>query len=1255
MKNISQYIVIALLFVGIRMNAQVEAVVTIQNKTITASSAEADRLPVATQSIIIKPTTLIQAGSNFHAVISADPYINLSLDDTQNYIFTRSYQTEMSTPNGIINNKDVIEGVTYFDGLGRPKQQIGIKASNDKQDIVTFIDYDEYGRQEKEYLPYEATGTLGSYRTNAESATASFYDEPKYQNTANPFSETAFEPSPLNRVLKQAAPGYDWRMGGGHEIEFGYETNTATEVRLFTITFTNDDTEIPTLTGGTTFYGANELYKSVTYDENHTSGTAHSTEEFKDKQGRVILKRTYASTDSATPEAHDTYYVYDDFGNLTYVIPPKVTIHNTEGVSDEELTELCYQYRYDYRNRLIEKKIPGKGEEYIVYNKLDQPVMTQDANQRSRSAWLFTKYDAFGRVAYTGKTSDNRDRDAIQTEINALTGNLWVTRGAPVLIGGATMYYDNGGYPNAQNAEVLTINYYDDYSFLGSEDALFNNPGTTYNQNITPNTKSLATGSKVKVLSTSFWITTATYYDAKARPIYIVSQNEYLNTTDIAETKMDFVKALESKTTHIKDDNTPIVTIDTFTYDHMGRLLEQNQKIDSQTTEQIVANTYDELGQLATKEVGGGLQEVDYTYNVRGWLTNINNDTKNDDDLFNFNIKYNDITDSSKKLFNGNISQTSWNTTNGTVTDPSTGNPISTSYTYSYDALNRITAATDNTGHYNLTGVSYDKNGNIRTLERQGLRQPNTDDFGVMDNLAYTYDIGNKLKNVTDGSGIHQGFKDGNTSGDDYSYDVNGNMTEDKNKGISNISYNHLNLPIVVAIGASTIEYKYAADGSKLSKTFNAKQAITTVYAGNYIYENNTLKFFNHPEGYIEPNGQGAFDYVYQYKDHLGNIRLSYSDKDNDGKIDVLRNDVDVDGDNDNHMEILEEKNYYPFGLQHKGYNTGIVGTKHNYGFGNKEENSELGLEWLDFGARSYDPAIARWTSIDPVTHFNMSTYTAFDNNPVYFADPSGTTTVSSITEAWNATPENGSSTWNSDGNGGFCDDCPQEGQARTQKVSHTNGLDGMETYSYEKQIYHSGGVDGLGKGWVSESRYFEAFRSTIRKIGQGQASIEILGNYNFTDDVLIAMSSWAMQAYDYYGGQVPLARGNLDEDTIIFELLLFKAPVSKLANLGKMSFWSGRGTELAARRAGFTVLGRTNAGKNMIKLTSGMNRAQSGPYWDRLSAALARTFKKGSTANVYLSRSYMKTPGFKNSTWMRIERPILEANGIKIKYNYID
>src|SRR5690606_7013745 len=122
------------------------------------------------------------------------------------------------------------------------------------------------------------------------------------------------------------------------------------------------------------------------------------TEEFKDKEGRVVLKRAYNET-----EEHDTYYVYDIYGNLTYVIPPKASDQtNINGVLDD----LCYQYKYDYRNRLAEKKIPGKGWEYIVYDKLDRVVAAGPAlspfNDLSTKGWLITKYDVLGRVAYTG-------------------------------------------------------------------------------------------------------------------------------------------------------------------------------------------------------------------------------------------------------------------------------------------------------------------------------------------------------------------------------------------------------------------------------------------------------------------------------------------------------------------------------------------------------------------------------------------------------------------------------------------------------------------------------------------------------------------------------------------------------------------------------------------------------------------------------------------------------------------------------------
>jgi RHS repeat-associated protein len=214
-------------------------------------------------------------------------------------------------------------------------------------------------------------------------------------------------------------------------------------------------------------------------------------------------------------------------------------------------------------------------------------------------------------------------------------------------------------------------------------------------------------------------------------------------------------------------------------------------------------------------------------------------------------------------------------------------------------------------------------------------------------------------------------------------------MTKDLNKEIFNIDYNHLNLPTKVEFEADPnsptgkfIEYTYDATGIKLEKVVqqeNQTNQSFTQYDGSFIYEhsgtaNPELKFFPHPEGYIEPNGSN-FDYVYQYKDHLGNVRLSY--KDNNGTL-----------------EIIEEKNYYPFGLKHKGYNNVINGTDHKYGFGGKEENDELGLEWLDFGWRNYDPTIERWMNLDPLAddsdNYEFSPYNYAINNPIFFIDPDG-------------------------------------------------------------------------------------------------------------------------------------------------------------------------------------------------------------------------------------------------------------------------
>src|SRR5690554_7705992 len=213
-----------------------------------------------------------------------------------------------------------------------------------------------------------------------------------------------------------------------------------------------------------------------------------------------------------------------------------------------------------------------------------------------------------------------------------------------------------------------------------------------------------------------------------------------------------------------------------------------------------------------------------------------------------------------------------------------------------------------------------------------------------------------------------------------------GNMITDKNKNITLISYNHLNLPYKVTFAnGGNISFVYDAAGTRLSKKVQPTGGalVTTDYINGFQYENNVLQFFPHPEGYVKRNTNNTYLYVYQYKDHLGNVRLSYADINKNGTIEPA-------------SEILEENNYYPFGLKHKGYNEVVNSNRSEsaeaYKFGGKELNDELGLDLYDFGARNYDPAIGRWLNVDPLAEkFNSITpYNYVYNNPIFFVDPDG-------------------------------------------------------------------------------------------------------------------------------------------------------------------------------------------------------------------------------------------------------------------------
>ena len=437
-----------------------------------------------------------------------------------------------------------------------------------------------------------------------------------------------------------------------------------------------------------------------------------------------------------------------------------------------------------------------------------------------------------------------------------------------------------------------------------------------------------------------------------------------------------------------------LYTKEVYTYSSQDRLLTHTHQIGTGGTPQLLAsNTYDELGQLIGKNVGNTvatpLQKINYAYNIRGWLTEINKvatlqqgtDPK---DLFGFKINYNTIdgdATAANKLYNGNIAETSWSTS-----------PVVRTYGYKYDNLNRLKDATYQkagliTSAYD-ENLTYDKNGNILTLKRKGDTDPQMQTIKI-DDLTYTYksSSSNQLAKVSDNPiTATSGFKDGTNTGDDYTYDPNGNLQTDQNKNITAITYNHLNLPLKVTFGTTgNITYIYNAVGQKVQKTVTViTPASTTItnYLGGYQYQGvngvtPSLQFFPTTEGYVK-NASGVYSYVFNYTDHLGNVRLSYSDSDKNGQIATT--------------EILEESNYYPFGLKHNGYTGTNLQPGYKYKYNGKELQDELGLNMYDYGARNYDPALGRWMNIDPLAEVSrrFSPFTYALDNPVYFIDPDG-------------------------------------------------------------------------------------------------------------------------------------------------------------------------------------------------------------------------------------------------------------------------
>ena len=520
-------------------------------------------------------------------------------------------------------------------------------------------------------------------------------------------------------------------------------------------------------------------------------------------------------------------------------------------------------------------------------------------------------------------------------------------------LGRLTLQGEYTGKNPSSSPTVLVQSYYDGYGFVGGTGL----PTGQFTKDTSGYGRGSLTGSAVTVFGSSTKIYKAFYYDIKGRMTKSV-QNNLLSGYDITSTVYTFSDKPSGVThTHTASGKSTRTEVYTYTYDHADRISKVQHSLGG-TSITLYDATYDNFGRLLTKQYHGtSTNKLTYAYNLRSWLTGISGT------CFTQNLYYNTGVGTAK--YNGSISSMTWKSGNESTVR---------GYKFTYDGLDRVLNATygetasisTNANRFSENVTGYDKNGNIKSLQRYG--QTGASAYGLIDNLTFTLN-GNQLSRVDDavmasayGGGFE--FKDGVKQVGEYTYDANGNLTKDLNKGITDIQYNCLNLPSAVTFSdGSTITYVYAADGTKLRTVHKIGGATTTTdYCGNVVYENGAQKLLITEEGYITLSDN---KYYYYLKDHQGNNRV------------VI-----------NQSGAVEETNhYYLFG----GVFASSTSTQ-PYKYNSKEYDTKKGLNWYDYGARHYDAVLGRFMTVDPLAekYYSESLYTYCYSNPINCIDPNG-------------------------------------------------------------------------------------------------------------------------------------------------------------------------------------------------------------------------------------------------------------------------
>ena len=807
--------------------------------------------------------------------------------------------------------------VSYGDGFGGVSQKIHVGITPQGKDLTESYEYNSLGNLQSRTLPVPvlSEGASGNYKQILKSAQ-------EYYGHSNVCSRFAYEASHRSLLLKEFGVGDEWT---GKAVSKKYSCNLesipAQRCKRYLVSAGGE------LVESDSPYADGSLRGIRSEDED---GNMHW--EFYNSENQLVLSRIL---DGDT--FFDTYFVYDEYGNLVFVLPPGYQDH-------PDLDLYAYIYRYDYLDRLVYKKLPGCAPSYLVYDAAHRLVFSQDGCQRNDSLWSFFVYDVYGRVVVEGECS-NSDKHVRTAGETVVLGTL--------MEGDTGLAYS--GYQSSFDLVepcVYVVNYYDTYDFRTRNGfSAYNFPEGTVSAigNLT--------GSILCTHGSSGFIYSVDYYDINKRIVKSLS-SRVNGGMDTYATEYSFQGSpLSVLHTHRDSSGYSLTERYTYTYDHSSRLTRVSHQYDNNPSVLLLEHAYDELARLQTDKLDNGIYATDYAYNIRNWLTGI------EGSMFSQSLHYTDGL--GVPCYNGNISSMTWKSGAGATPR---------GYKFSYDRLGRLTDAeygegpslSVNTNRFNEQVTGYDKMGNILGLKRYG--QTSATGYDVIDDLSLSY-AGNRLKKVADRSStsaFNNGFefKDGVDLSTEYEYDENGNLTKDLNKNITAIQYNCLNLPSrVMFANGNSISYLYDAAGRKL-RTVHVLEgdSVTTDYCGNVVYENGVPQILLTEVGYVSlTDGK----YHYYLKDHQGNNRVV----------------VDEEG------TVEEVNHYYPFGSVFSS-----TGDAQPYKYNGKELDRKGGLDWYDYGARMYDAALGRFMKTDRFSekYVSLSPYQYGANNPVNNIDVNG-------------------------------------------------------------------------------------------------------------------------------------------------------------------------------------------------------------------------------------------------------------------------